>query len=69
MDEQEFREFLRGKVKEMGTQRAVARWIGISDVYFSDILASRRGVPCSVLERLGYERVSSIRKKAIDIPA
>lgn len=60
MPEQDPRTWLRQRVRALGTQRAVARELGVSDVYISDILHGRRGVSDALLAKMGLRRVVSI---------
>jgi len=57
------REILAARLLRQGsTQRALAREIGISEAYLSDILSQRREAGKQVLEYLGLERRVTYRK-------
>lgn len=49
-------EALKQMVRKEGSQRAVARKLGISAVYLGDILLGRRGISDNVAAMLGYRR-------------
>lgn len=57
MPEQNPREWLRQRVVALGTQRAVAAELGVSDVYVSDLLRGRRPFSEAMLRRMGLKRV------------
>lgn len=45
------------RVKACGSQRTLAREIGVSEPYLSDVLNGRREPGAKLLEGLGYRRV------------
>ncbi len=47
---------LRALVETHGTQRAVAKRLGYSEVYVSDLLAGRRAFSDAMLAKLGLRR-------------
>lgn len=47
---------LRKLVQEMGTQKAVAAYLGLSQTFIADLLGGRRKFPDAVLEKLGLRR-------------
>jgi plasmid maintenance system antidote protein VapI len=53
---------LKKMVKEMGTQKKVAEYLGISQVYLSDILSDRRSISDQVAQKLGYHRIVKYEK-------
>lgn len=53
----EARELLSQMVDEKGSQSAVAKWLGVSDAYLSDILNGNRGVSDDIARKLGYRKV------------
>lgn len=57
MKERDPREALMALVKQMGTQTAVARSLGIGDSYLSDLLHGRRDFSDEMLAKLGLRRV------------
>ena len=63
--EEDFRETLRALVEARGTQAAAARKLGVSESYFSDLLAGRRAPSARVLALLGLRRavVSTTARK------
>jgi transcriptional regulator with XRE-family HTH domain len=56
---------IRRFIKAQTTQRQAAAALGISPGYLSDILKGRRIAPDAVLDRLGLERYSGVRKKKV----
>lgn len=61
---EDVRDRLRDKVTEHGTQAAAARALGVSQSYFSDLLAGRRDLSAAVCEAVGVERVVEYRERA-----
>ena len=57
MKERNPRELLAGLVKQMGTQSAVAKSLGIGESYMSDLLNGRREFSDEMLAKLGLRRV------------
>lgn len=55
--------FLRGRVKEAGSQRAFAESCSVSEAYLSDILRMRRSPGPKILDAVGYKRVISYEQK------
>lgn len=53
---------LREEAEYEGSQRALARLIGVSPTLLNDILLSKREPSGKVLEFLGYERVITYRR-------
>ncbi len=65
MEHDEVVSLIRDRVREAGTQRAIARELRISEAHLSDILKGRRGVSPNVAARLGLEaRVVFIPKSS-----
>lgn len=56
------REWLRQRVRALGTQRAVARELGVSDVHVSDMLRGRRPVSDAMLAKMGLRRVVVLKE-------
>ncbi len=54
---------IRRFIKSHISQRNAAVALGISPGYLSDILKGRRIAPDAVLDRLGLERYSGVRRK------
>jgi hypothetical protein len=52
-------EFLRGMVRGVGSQKEVAKLLGVSAQYVCDVLAGRREVSEKLGRALGYQRVVS----------
>lgn len=44
---------LYAMVEERGTQRAVAKYLGVSEIYLSDVLRGKRNPGESILAKLG----------------
>ena len=42
-------------VDERGTQRAVAKYLGVSEIYLSDVLRGKRNPGESILSKLGLQ--------------
>lgn len=53
---------LRAKVAA-STQSAVARELGVSRQYIQQVIDSERPLSDGLLERLGYERVTTYRRR------
>lgn len=51
------RELLLRKADEHGSQTALARYLGISSSYLSDVIKGKRDPGASVLDALGLARV------------
>lgn len=49
--------YLKNRVKELGSQAAVAEELDISAQHLGDVLAGNRNLGEKVLERLGFEKV------------
>lgn len=63
MTPQDFVDFkLKRKIRQMGSIKAVAEWIGCTDVYLHYILRGREPGK-KVLDAFGLERIHVIRKK------
>jgi transcriptional regulator with XRE-family HTH domain len=62
MTEKEVRDILRQRARELGTRVALAKELGISTPYLSDILNGNRAPGTKILKALGirksYERVA-----------
>ena len=56
------RDELREESEYEGSQRALARLIGVSPSFLNDILLGKREPVGKVLEFLGYERVVTYRR-------
>ena len=52
---------LRQWAKQRGSQRALARELGVSEAYLSDIINGRRDPGRKILKALGLERVVDYR--------
>ena len=52
----EARKLIEDMVDAAGSQRKVARSLGITDSYLSDILNRRRGISEEVAKKLGYDK-------------
>ena len=61
--EEEARELIRDMVDTEGSQSAVAKQLGISASFVSDILAGSRKVSDRVAQKLGYSRVIMFEKQ------
>lgn len=57
MTDAELRELLRRKAKEMGGQKVLAEWLGISRPMLSMILVQERRVNETALRKLGLKRI------------
>jgi transcriptional regulator with XRE-family HTH domain len=44
-----------------GSQREVAKLLGISEQYLANVLNGRRGISTALAEKLGYERVTAFK--------
>lgn len=55
---------LRARVTELGSQRAVARALGVSDPFISDLLRGRRRFSDRMLAQLGLQRAVVRTRKA-----
>lgn len=53
---------LRARVRASRYQRIVARDLGISDSYLSELLSGHRAMSARVAQRLGYRRQVAFRK-------
>lgn len=53
---------IRQKAEDYGTQRVLARELGISAMYLSDILNGHREVSDAVAKKLGYTLVKMYEK-------
>lgn len=49
---------LRGCVKVEGSQKAVAKKLGVSQQYLTDVLKGRRDISDTVARKMGYEKVA-----------
>ena len=49
---------LKGLVEKFETQKEVARLLGVSEMYLCDILKYRRKPGVSILQPLGFEKVT-----------
>jgi plasmid maintenance system antidote protein VapI len=49
-------EALRAKIKALGSQSAVARELGITRAYMSDIVRGRRGISPRIANSLGFKK-------------
>ncbi len=47
---------LRKLIADHGSQRAAAKHLGISEVYFSDLKRGKRAMSAKILGKLGYRR-------------
>lgn len=63
MTEAEFIDYLKRMALRAGSNRKVAAELGISAVYFGDVLAGKRAPGPKILEPLGLERRVVIEKK------
>jgi len=61
MTDMEVRALIRAKVKELGSQIALARLAGVSPQYLTDVLKKRRRAGSKLLKACGYEIVRDIR--------
>ncbi len=52
--ETEIINMIQAKIKELGTQRAVAEWIGIFPSALNSMLKRRRTIPDKVARKFGY---------------
>lgn len=57
MTDADLREVLRQKAKEMGGQKVLAEWLGISRPMLSMILVQERRVNDAALRKLGLKRI------------
>lgn len=57
MSQIEFVDMLWERVKATGSQKALAKELGISCAYLNDVLSSRRDVSYELANKLGYRRV------------
>lgn len=55
-------EVLARKARELGSQRALAQFLGVDEGYLSRVLRGERDVTDAFLKPLGLERVTVIRK-------
>lgn len=53
---------IRKAAKQAGSQSALAKQLGVSEPYLSDVLNERRDPGESILTPLGYERVTVYRR-------
>lgn len=53
---EEARKIIEDMVNAAGSQRKVARSLGISDSYLSDIINERRDISDEVAKKLGYQK-------------
>ena len=51
-----------GLINVMGSQKAVAKHLGVSEMYLCDVLKYRREPGEKILKPLGYEKVIRYRK-------
>jgi plasmid maintenance system antidote protein VapI len=58
---------LRKFVAQHPTQKAAARALGISEPYLCDLLNGRRLFSTNMLDRLGLERQTTIRRKQQEV--
>jgi transcriptional regulator with XRE-family HTH domain len=63
MTETEFREAVKQRACEAGSQAALARHLGVSPQYLGDVISGNRPPGESVLEPLGYERITTYRRR------
>ena len=54
LTKQEMVDLIKGEVLRRGSQRILAKDIGVSDAYVSDILLGKRGIGPAILHFLGY---------------
>ncbi len=60
----DIREQLTETVEKTGSQKLVARSLGVSKSYIGDLLLGRRGISPEMAERLGWKKVEVfVRKK------
>ena len=64
MTEEQAREYLRAYVQKRATQEAAALDLGVSAMYISDVLRSRRGIGRKLASGLGLEREVMYRQRA-----
>lgn len=57
MTKTEFMLFLHDKIREAGDQKTLAKQLGVSQGYLSDVLLGRREPADKILTRLGLRRV------------
>lgn len=64
MTADDVRKLIREKAERLGSQKALAAQLGVSDQYISDLLAGRRDIPTQgdFLDALGLECRISWRK-------
>lgn len=55
--------YIRARAAEIGTQKALADKLGISDAYLSDVLNGRKEPGAAILDPLDLERVVTYRRK------
>jgi len=61
MDRGQFVEHLCRKASEVGGQKILARKLGVSETYLSDVINGRRDPADRLLSALGMERVVTYR--------
>ena len=60
-----FRRELERRVRAAGSQRNLAKQLGVSAMFLCDILKGRRDPGAKLLTAMGYERKVSIRRKVV----
>jgi hypothetical protein len=54
---EEFREYLKVRAHECGSQKILARHLGVNEAYLSDVIRGRRDPSCKLLKACGFRRV------------
>lgn len=62
MTEEKFLKDLRERCKGHGAQKRVAREVGISEAYLSDVLNGKAGIGDGLANAFGYRRVVNFQK-------
>ena len=63
MTDKEFVQLVKKRAEELGSASALAREIGFTPAYLSDVFHGRRGVSDNLLSVFGYKRTNEIVKK------
>lgn len=63
LSEQKYREWLGEKVREAGSQHALAQRLGVSQTYISQVLGGSRSPAKSLLEATKWERKTIYQRK------
>ena len=61
MTDTQVRALIRAKVRELGSQMALARLAKVSPQYLTDVLKGRRTAGAKLLKAIGYELVREYR--------